>query len=52
MNDIKSMTNGYKPEWGERHDAVVERYEAKKRDGTARWLVISAKDNDSLPSKQ
>ena len=34
----------YKPTWGERHDAVVKRYEAKKRNGTARFTTIVTRD--------
>ena len=46
------MTKEHKPKWGERHDAVVERYESKKRDGAARWLVMVSKDNGTPPSKR
>ena len=38
----------YKPKWGERHDAVVKRYEAKKKNGTARFMVMVPKD-EQLP---
>ena len=34
----------YKPKWGERHDAVVKRYEAKKRNGTAHFTTIVTRD--------
>ena len=37
----------YRPQWGTRHDAVVERYEAKKRDGTVRMTTIVTRDEQS-----
>lgn len=38
--DIKE----YKPVWGERHDAVVKKYEEKKRNGTVRKTVVVHRD--------
>ncbi len=30
----------FQQQWGERHDAVVKKYEDKKRDGTMRKIVV------------
>ena len=38
----------YQPKWGERHDAIVKRYEARKKAGTVRGIVIVARD-EQLP---
>ena len=34
----------YRPVWGARHDAVVKRYEEKKKNGTAHFVVMFPKD--------
>ena len=39
-----SMKTTYQPEWGPRHNAVVEKYEAKKKAGTMRKIVVVTKD--------
>lgn len=36
--------NTYQVVWGARHDAVVKRYEAKKKNGTAHFVRISTGD--------
>lgn len=38
------MQATYEPEWGRRHDAIVEKYEAKKKAGTIRKIVVVTKD--------
>ena len=45
IREVKAMDESkYKPKWGARHDAVVARYEARKKDGTARTMIIGIRD--------